>query len=220
MGRDVHDIRVFVVDEQEVARRGVIAVLAADATITVVGEAGSVRQALDRGAAARPDVVVLAMRLPDGSGARVCQRLRRLVPGVRVLVLSRCSDPETVREALRAGASGYLVKAVPSGMLVAAVRATACGLPVLDGTARAALSHPPEHDDVADRLARLTRRQRAVLQLIGEGLTNREIGDRLGLAEKTVKNHTSELLATLALGNRTQAAILVTRLRDDAGVDG
>jgi DNA-binding NarL/FixJ family response regulator len=125
-----------------------------------------------------------------------------------------------VREALRAGASGYLVKAVPSGMLVSAVRATACGRSVLDDAARAALSQPPERDDVADRLARLTPRQRAVLRLIGEGLTNRAIGDRLGLAEKTVKNNTSELLATLALDNRTQAAILATRVRDDAAPDG
>jgi DNA-binding NarL/FixJ family response regulator len=212
MGRE-GDIRVFVVDEHEVTRRGVISVLASDARLRVVGEAGSVSQALARGPAVRPDVVVLAMRFPDGSGADVCERLRALVPGVRVLVLSRCSDRETVRAAVRAGASGYLVKQVPAAELVAAIRRVACGEGVFGRLARAALSGPAV-DGMADRLARLTPRERTVLRLIGEGLTNREIGQRLQLAEKTVKNNTSELLAKLGLGNRTQAAILVARLRD------
>jgi DNA-binding NarL/FixJ family response regulator len=217
MGRDTCDIRVFVVDDQEVTRRGVISVLAADARIRVVAEAGSVSQALARGAAVRPDVVLLAMRLPDGSGARVCERLRTLDPEVRVLVLSSSSDPETVREAVRAGASGYLVKAVRGGELVAAVRAVASGEAVFDGTARAALCLRSGHH-APDRLARLTARERTVLQFIGEGLTNRQIGRRLGLAEKTVKNYTNGLLGKLGLDNRTQAAILVTRSRDSRRV--
>jgi two-component system, NarL family, response regulator DevR len=205
-------VRVFLVDEQEVVRRGVAKVLEGDTGLGVVGEAGSVSEALSRAPAVRPDVAVVAMRFSDGSGAHVCERLQALVPGMRCLVLSEPTTDETVYAAMRAGASGYLGKHVSGPVLLAAVRTVASGETVFDREA-AALSGP-RADGQGDRLARLTYRELAVLRLIGEGLPNREIGERLELALKTVKNYVTDLLAKLGLDNRTQAAILVTQLRD------
>ena len=204
--------RVFLVDEQEVVRRGVAKVLAGDTALKVVGGAGSGSEALRRAPAARPDVAVMAMRFPDGSGADLCERLLALVPGLRCLVLSDSVANGPVHAAMRAGASGYLGKHVSGPVLLAAVRRVASGETVLDREA-AALSGQ-RADAQGDRLALLTYRERAVLWLIGEGLPNREIGERLGLALKTVKNYVSNLLAKLELDNRTQAAVLATQLRD------
>jgi two-component system response regulator DevR len=209
---DTAVVRVLVLDEQEVVRRGVIGLLGADAGIAVVAEAGSVGEAVARGRVVRPDVAVVGMRLPDGSGAEACSRLRAVVPGVRCLVLSQYVDAATVAAALRAEVSGYLVKDVRGPALVAAVHRVAAG-----GTAFAAeVTAKLGREDGAGRtdpLAGLTERERAVLLLIGEGLTNRQIGDRLGLAEKTVKNYVSHLLPKLGVERRTQAAVLATRLR-------
>jgi two-component system, NarL family, response regulator DevR len=204
--------RVFLVDEQEVVRRGVAKVLEGDTALKVVGEAGSVSEALRRAPAVRPDVAVVAMRFPDGSGAHMCERLLALVPGLLCLVLSDSVANGPVHAAMRAGASGYLGKHVSGPVLLAAVRSVASGETVLDREA-AALSGQ-RADGQGDRLALLTYRERAVLRLIGEGLPNREIGERLGLALKTVKNYVSNLLAKLGLDNRTHAAILATQLRD------
>lgn len=206
-------VRVLVLDEQEVVRRGVIQVLAGDPGIAVVAEAASVDQALVRGRAVRPDVAVLGMRLPDGTGAEVCTRLRADVPGVRCLVLSQYADPETVAAAVRAGVSGYLVKHVRGPALRTAVRRVAAGGTVFSPEVSAVLD-AADGAGRPDPLASLTERERAVLQLIGDGLTNRQIGDRLGLAEKTVKNYVSNLLPKLGLQRRTQVAVLVTKLRD------
>ena len=209
---DTASVRVLVVDEQEVVRRGVAQVLAGDSGITVVGEAGSIAQALARGPAVRPDVAVVGMRLPDGSGAEVCEWLQARVPGLRCLVLSQYCDGDTVAAAVRAGVSGYLLKQVRAPELVAAVRKVASGGTVFDEEAtpasrrRTGEKHHP--------LEPLTPQERTVLRLIGEGLTNRQIGDRMGLTEKTVKNYTTNLLAKLGLERRTQAAILATQLRD------
>jgi DNA-binding NarL/FixJ family response regulator len=206
-------VRVFLVDDHEVVRRGVAEVLEDDAGITVVGEAGSVAEALARVPAVRPHVVVVDMRLPDGDGADLCARLREREPGVRCLVLTSYSDDEAVAAAARAGAAGYLLKQVRGSALVSAVRTVAAGGTVFQAEIRS--EGPPRRvDAVAERLAVLTEQERSVLRLIGEGLTNRQIGDRMGLAEKTVKNYTSHLLAKLGLERRTQAAILATELRD------
>ena len=213
MPSDTASVRVLVVDEQEVVRRGVAGVLAGDSGITVVGEAGSVAQALARGPAVRPDVAVVGMRLPDGSGAEVCERLRACVPGLRCLVLSQHSDRDSVAAAVRAGASGYLLKHARAPELVSAVRTVAAGGTVFDKEATAATSRR-HTDKKQDPLELLTPQERTVLRLIGEGLTNRQIGDRMGLAEKTVKNYTTNLLAKLGLERRTQAAILATQVRD------
>ncbi|GAB3305609.1 response regulator transcription factor [Geodermatophilus aquaeductus] len=202
-------VRVFLVDDHEVVRRGVAEVLEDDPGLVVVGEAGSLAEALARGPAVRPDVVVVDMRLPDGDGAEVVRRLAERLPGVRCLVLSSYADEAAIAAAAAAGAAGYLVKQVRGADLVSAVRTVADGgtLPGWSGRRPG----PNGNDD--RRLASLTEQERSVLMLIGEGLTNRQIGERMGLAEKTVKNYTSHLLAKLGLERRTQAAILATELR-------
>ena len=207
-------VRVFLVDDHEVVRRGVAEVLEDDPTIVVVGEAGSVAEALARVPACRPDVTVVDMRLPDGDGAEVCRRLRERVPGLRCLVLTSYADEDAVAAAAAAGAAGYVLKQVRGAALVSAVRTVAAG-GVHFGVAPPEAGVPrPRDPERARRLASLTEQERSVLRLIGEGLTNRQIGARMGLAEKTVKNYTSHLLAKLNLERRTQAAILATELRD------
>jgi two-component system, NarL family, response regulator DevR len=207
-------VRVFLVDDHEVVRRGVAEVLEDDPGIKVAGEAGSVAEALARVPAVRPDVVVVDMRLPDGDGAELCRGLRDRVPGLRCLMLTSYSEQDALEAAVRAGASGFLLKQVRGPALVSAVRTVAAGGTLFDEvTPTAPRPRTPDATGV-DRLALLTDQERTVLRLIGEGLTNRQIGQRMGLAEKTVKNYTSHLLAKLGLERRTQAAILATELRD------
>jgi DNA-binding NarL/FixJ family response regulator len=210
-------VRVFLVDDHEVVRRGVAEVLEDEPGITVAGEAGSVAEALARVPAVRPDVVVIDMRLPDGDGADLCRDLRERIPGLRCLVLTSFSEQEALDAAVRAGASGFLLKQVRGPALVTAVRTIAEGGTLFDEVAPSASRPPGTGTAGGDRLATLTEQERTVLRLIGEGLTNRQIGARMGLAEKTVKNYTSHLLAKLGLERRTQAAILATELRDRAG---
>ncbi|MGY2129680.1 response regulator [Blastococcus sp. SYSU DS0617] len=207
-------VRVFLVDDHEVVRRGVAEVLEDDPALVVAGEAGSVAEALARVPAVRPDVVVLDMRLPDGSGADLCRSLRQRLPGLPCLVLTSFSEPEAREAAVRAGATGFLLKQVRGPALVSAVHTIAAGGTLLE---EMPVAPPrPRAPAAGDRLELLTDQERIVLRLIGEGLTNRQIGARMGLAEKTVKNYTSHLLAKLGLERRTQAAILATQLRDPA----
>jgi two-component system response regulator DevR len=210
-------VRVFLVDDHEVVRRGVAEVLEDDPGITVAGEAGSVAEALVRVPAVRPDVVLIDMRLPDGDGAELCRGLRDSVPGLRCLVLTSYAEQEALDAAVRAGASGFLLKQVRGPALVSAVHTVAGGGTLFDDVAPAVSRARKPEAAGSDRLALLTDQERTVLRLIGEGLTNRQIGGRMGLAEKTVKNYTSHLLAKLGLERRTQAAILATELRDGAG---
>ena len=207
-------VRVFLVDDHEVVRRGVAEVLEDDPGITVAGEAGSVAEALVRVPAVRPDVVVIDMRLPDGDGAELCRGLRGQVPGLRCLVLTSFAEQEALDAAVRAGASGFLLKQVRGPALVSAVRTVSGGGTLFDEVTPTASRPRGPAAAGADRLELLTDQERTVLGLIGEGLTNRQIGARMGLAEKTVKNYTSHLLAKLGLERRTQAAILATELRD------
>ena len=209
-------VRVFLVDDHEVVRRGVAEVLEDDPGITVAGEAGSVAEALARVPAVRPDVVVVDMRLPDGDGADLCRHLLERVTGMRILVLTSYSEPDALDAAVRAGASGFLLKQVRGPALVSAVRSVAAGGTLFDDVGPAVSRPLPPAGPGASRLGMLTDQERTVLRLIGEGLTNRQIGARMGLAEKTVKNYTSHLLAKLGLERRTQAAILATELRDRA----
>ncbi|SDU86201.1 DNA-binding response regulator, NarL/FixJ family, contains REC and HTH domains [Microlunatus sagamiharensis] len=184
--------------------------------IEVVGEAGTVAQALARIPACRPDVAVLDARLSDGSGIDVCREVRSRHPQVRCLVLTSYDDDEALFEAVMAGASAYLLKQVRSSSLTEAIRAVAAGRSLLDpavtGKLLERLRRAPRTDD---RLALLTEREREILGLIAEGLSNREIGEQLFLAEKTVKNYVSSLLAKLNLQRRTQAAVLAAQIGRD-----
>jgi len=202
-------IRVFLLDDHEVVRRGVADVLGSDPGIRVVGEAQNAAEALARVPALRPDVAVLDVRLPDGDGVGVCRELRSRLPELKALMLTSYSDDEALFEAVMAGASGYLLKQVLGQDLVRGVRTVAAGGSLLDPAATTAvLERLRRAVGTGGRLSGLSAQERTVLDLIGEGLTNRQIGERMFLAEKTVKNHVSHLLAKLRLQRRTQAAVL------------
>ncbi|MBJ7450452.1 MAG: response regulator transcription factor [Blastococcus sp.] len=210
-------VRAFLVDDHEVVRRGVADVLSTDPYITVVGEAKNAAEAMARVPALRPDVVVLDVRLPDGDGVTVCRDLRARMPDLGVVMLTSYSDDEALFQAILAGASGYLLKQVLGQDLVAAVRTVAAGGSLLDPTATAAvLARMRRAVEPVGPVASLSDQERTVLDLIGEGLTNRQIGERMFLAEKTVKNYVSHLLAKLGMERRTQAAVLATELRAPA----
>jgi len=200
-------VRVFLVDDHEMVRRGVAEMLEAETDLVVVGEAGRVQTALRRVDALKPDVIVLDVRLPDGSGIDLCREVRSAHPEIKCLMLSAYNDDEAMMSAILAGASGYVLKDVVGGDLVKSVRAAAAGATLLHKAATARIQ-ASLHSEVGDpRLGSLGIRERQILALIGEGLTNRQIGERLGLAEKTVKNYVSGLLEKLGLERRTQAAI-------------
>jgi DNA-binding NarL/FixJ family response regulator len=210
-------IRVFLVDDHEVVRRGVADVLSTDPDITVVGEAKNAAEAMSRVPALRPDVAVLDVRLPDGDGVTVCRDLRARLPDLGVVMLTSYSDDEALFQAIMAGAAGYLLKQILGQDLVTAVRTVAAGGSLLDPAATAAvLARMRRATEPAGPLAGLSDQERTVLDLIGEGLTNRQIGERMFLAEKTVKNYVSHVLAKLGMERRTQAAILSTELRAPA----
>ncbi len=207
-------IRVFLMDDHEIVRRGVADVLETDPGITIAGEAKNAAEALARVPALRPDVAVLDVRGPAGDGGSVCRELRSKMPELKVVMLTSYSDDEALFDAIMAGASGYLLKQVLGQDLVTAVRTVAAGGSLLDPTATAAvLDRMRRATEPAGPMAKLSEQERTVLELIGEGLTNRQIGERMFLAEKTVKNYVSHLLAKLGLERRTQAAILATELR-------
>ncbi|MER5713840.1 response regulator transcription factor [Streptomyces sp. NPDC002132] len=211
-------IRVFLLDDHEVVRRGVHDLLNDEPDITVVGEAANVEQALARVPALRPQVAVLDVRLPDGDGVTVCRELRSQMPELACLMLTSFDDEEALLDSIMAGASGYVLKQIQGTDLVSAVRTVAAGQSLLDPSATAKLMarlrQGPEPEPEADALPGLTDREREILALIGEGLTNRQIGQRLYLAEKTVKNHISRLLAKLGVERRIQAAVIATQAKD------
>ncbi|MFI7291315.1 response regulator [Streptomyces anulatus] len=209
-------IRVFLLDDHEVVRRGVRDLLGDEADISVVGEAGTAEQALTRIPALRPDVAVLDVRLPDGNGVDVCRELRSRMPDLACLMLTSFDDEEALLDAVMAGASGYVLKLIQGGDLVAAVRTVGSGRSMLDPSAAARLMSRLRGDgreeSEGDALYGLTDRERDILALIGDGLTNREIGLRLYLAEKTIKNHISRLLAKLGVERRVQAAVIAAQV--------
>ncbi|MFI8192626.1 response regulator [Streptomyces sp. NPDC085946] len=211
-------IRVFLLDDHEVVRRGVHDLLNDEPDITVVGEASTAAQALARVPALRPQVAVLDVRLPDGDGVSVCRELRSRMPELACLMLTSFDDEEALLDSIMAGASGYVLKQIRGSDLVAAVRTVAAGQSLLDPSATtrlmARLRQEQEPRPEPDALPGLTEREREILALIGEGLTNRQIGQRLYLAEKTVKNHISRLLAKLGVERRIQAAVIATQAQD------
>ncbi|PJJ65249.1 response regulator [Compostimonas suwonensis] len=202
-------IRVFVLDDHEVVRAGIVALLEAQDDIEVVGEAGTAAQARARISATRPDVALLDVRLPDGSGIDVCRGIRSSLPEVHCLILTAYDDDDAMYAAVIADAAGYVLKDVRGSKLIESVRQVAAGRSLMNPN----LTHrvvenmtTNAHSD--PRLDSLSLRERQILALIADGLTNREIGERLSLAEKTVKNYVSNLLRKLGLQRRTQAAIL------------
>jgi DNA-binding NarL/FixJ family response regulator len=207
-------VRVFLLDDHEVVRRGVGDLLDAEPDLTVVGEAATAAEALARVPAVRPDVAVLDVRLPDGDGVTVCRELRSRLPDLRCLMLTSFADDDALFDAIMAGASGYVLKQIRGTDLVGAVRTVASGQSLLDPrTTAKVLERMRAAAEDKGPVAGLSEQERTVLALIGEGLTNREIGERMFLAEKTVKNYVSHLLAKLGMQRRTQAAILATELR-------
>jgi two-component system, NarL family, response regulator DevR len=206
-------IKVFLLDDHEVVRRGLHDLLEAEDDITVVGEAGTAAEGSRRIPALRPDVAILDARLPDGSGIDVCRDIRSVDPSIKALILTSYDDDEALFAAILAGASGYVLKQVRGDDLVDAVRRVAGGQSLLDPAVTArVLERVRSGKSVPQELASLTEQERRILALIAEGLTNRQIAERMYLAEKTVKNYVSSLLAKLGLERRTQAAVLASRL--------
>jgi len=214
---DIGTIRVFLLDDHEVVRRGVRELLDAEDDIAVVGEADTAERALARIPATHPDVAILDVRLPDGDGIAVCREIRSAHDEIACLILTSFSDDDALTQAVIAGAAGYLLKQIRGTDIVDAVRRVARGGSLLDPAVAERIAErlrrPPVEDE---RLARLTGQERKILALIADGLTNRQIADELHLAEKTVKNYVSNLLAKLGMERRTQAAVFATRLDIDA----
>ncbi len=213
-------IKVFLVDDHEIVRRGLSDLLDGDPDLSVVGEAGSVSQALARIPALRPDVAVLDVRLPDGNGIELCRELLSRLDGLRCLILTSFTDEHAMLDAILAGASGYVVKDIKGMELAKAVKDVGSGKSLLDNRAAAALMEQLRHGTEPEGpLATLTDQERKLLDLLGEGLTNRQIAERMFLAEKTVKNYVSRLLAKLGMQRRTQAAVYATRMHTEHNSD-
>lgn len=209
-------IRVFLVDDHDVVRRGLRAMIDAEDDIEVVGEAGSAGMALAEITRVQPDVAVLDVRLPDGSGVEVCREVRSNLPDVHCLMLTSFSDDEALFDAIMAGAAGYLLKEARGQDLVAAIRRVAAGESLLDpaltGKVLERLRRGSQQDP---RVASLTDQERTILDHITEGQTNRQIAEEIHLAEKTVKNYVSNILAKLGMQRRTEAAVFWSQHLDD-----
>ncbi len=208
-------IKVFLVDDHEVVRTGLRGLLEAEDSIDVVGEAGTVDEALRRVPAVSPDVAVLDVRLPDGDGIELCRELRSRMPELACLMLTSFDDDEALFAAIMAGASGYVLKQIRGNDLVSSIRRVGAGESLIDPalTARVLerIREGPKRDE---RLERLSEQEKRVLDLVAEGLTNRQIAERLYLAEKTVKNYVSNMLAKLGMAHRSEAAAFAARLSE------
>jgi DNA-binding NarL/FixJ family response regulator len=209
---DGTNITVFLLDDHEIVRRGVRDLINAEAGITVIGEAATAASALARIPALKPDVAVLDIRLPDGDGVTVCREIRSKMPQVACLMLTSFSDDDALFDAIMAGAAGYVLKQIRGTDLIGAIRTIASGQSLLDPEAASRVMRRMRDQAATDPLGSLTDQERRILALIGEGLTNRQIGDRLFLAEKTVKNYVSALFAKLGMQRRAQAAAYATRV--------
>lgn len=210
--------RVFLLDDHEVVRQGLRALVEAEGDIEVVDEAGTAADALVRIPISRPDVAVLDIRLPDGSGVEVCRDIRARHPEVACLMLTSFADDEALFAAIMAGAAGYVLKQIKGTDLVGAIRTVAAGNSLLDpAMTRRVLERLRKGPEEDRRLASLTEQERHILEHITEGLTNRQIAERMYLAEKTVKNYVSNLLTKLGMERRTEAAVYAARLAERRG---
>lgn len=209
-------VRVFLVDDHELVRRGLRDLLGTADDLHIVGEAASVKEALAGIGATVPDVAVLDVRLPDGNGVELCREVRSRNPNVRCLMLTSYADDDALLAAVLAGASGFVLKQILGANLIAAVRTVGQGGSLLDDRSTAALLAKLRDDkkEKTDPLADLTGQEREVFHLIGEGLTNRQIAERMFLAEKTIKNYVSHILAKLDMQRRTQVAVMATEIRE------
>jgi two-component system, NarL family, response regulator DevR len=207
-------LRVMLVDDHEVVRNGIRAMLQAEEDIVVSAEAGTVREAIDEADRARPDVVVMDVRLADGSGIEATREIRAAHPAIRVLMLTSFADDEALFASIMAGASGYVLKQVHSGDLIRAIRAVGAGESLLDPAVTSSVLdrlRKGKHLMRDEKLARLSPQEERILGLVADGRTNREIGDELHLAEKTVKNYVSSILSKLEVARRAEAAAYLAR---------
>jgi two-component system, NarL family, response regulator DevR len=213
--------RVFLLDDHEIVRRGLRELLEAEDDLEVVGEASTAEEALARIPAVRPDVAVLDVRLPDGNGVEVCRDIRSEHPEVQCLMLTSYADDEALFDAIMAGAAGYVLKQVRGAELVEGIRRVAAGQSLLDPSVTTRvlerLRHAPEEDE---RFAGLTEQEARILALLAEGMTNRQIAAEMFLAEKTVKNYVSNLLAKMGMQRRTEAAVYAARLAERRAIKG
>jgi DNA-binding NarL/FixJ family response regulator len=209
-------VRIFLVDDHEIVRRGIADLVEFEPDLEVVGEAGSVAEAMARIPHVEVDVAVLDVRMPDGNGVELCRELRSRFPELACLMLTSYADDEALFDAIMAGAAGYVLKQIRGTDLVGAVRTVASGQSMLDPRAASQLmARLRDQSAKRDPLAGLSAQERRILELIGEGLTNRQIGERMFLAEKTVKNYVSALFAKLGMERRTQAAAYAVRVFGD-----
>ena len=213
LGQD--PIRVYLLDDHEIVRQGIRTFLEAAGDIEIVGESGSAVDAAHRIPALRPHVAVLDARLPDGSGIEVCRAVRSVDPSINALILTSYDDDEALFSAIMAGASGYVLKEIKSSDLLTAIRHVATGESLIDpALTRRVLDRVRNPTTTAPELAQLTEQEIKLLEYIAEGLTNKEIGEQMFLAEKTVKNYVSTVLSKLGVERRTQAAVIAAKLLD------
>ncbi|WP_104106391.1 response regulator transcription factor [Nocardioides sp. 616] len=205
-------VEVFLLDDHELLRHGIRSLLERQGDILVVGESGSAVEAARRIPALRPDVAILDVRLPDGTGVEVCRQVRSIDPGIAVLMLTSYDEDEALFAAIMAGAAGYVLKEVKAADFVESVRRVAAGHSMLDPVATSHVLERLRNGPPKDPLTKhLTPKEQQVLELVGRGLTNRQIAEHLGLAEKTTKNYVSIMLGKLGVATRTQAAIIAAR---------
>jgi DNA-binding NarL/FixJ family response regulator len=206
-------IRVYLLDDHEIVRQGLRALLESAGDIEIVGESGSAVDATHRIPALHPDVAVLDARLPDGSGIEVCREVRAVDPSIGALILTSYDDDEALFAAIMAGAAGYVLKEIKGTDLVTAIRQVAAGNSLIDPTMTTRVLERVRHPQaLAPELSQLTEQELKLLGFIAEGMTNRQIGEQMFLAEKTVKNYVSSILSKLGLERRTQAAVLASKL--------
>ena len=211
-------IRVYLLDDHEIVRRGLRELVEGSPDMEVVGESGSAREAARRIPALLPDVAVLDVRLPDGSGIEVCREIRSVDPRIRALMLTSYDDDQALVSSVLAGASGYLLKQLSGEGIVAAIRRVAAGEDLSDHPhAKALRERWSSHEETDPRLKSLSPVERRILDLVADGMTNRQIGDRLRLAEKTVKNYVSSVLSKMGMETRTQAAVYAAIHREQHG---